>query len=212
MMTRGVRRGKGTWLQGQLNDPYVKRAHREGARSRAFYKLSEIVDADGLLRPGMQVVDLGAAPGGWSQYVAGRLDGRGRVVAVDLLEMPTIAGVAFVQGDFREQAVLDAVLAALGGRGADLVLSDMAPNISGQRAVDQPRAMYLAELAMDFAHQTLSAGGALIVKLFQGEGFDEYLATARKRFSSVRIRKPAASRSRSREVYLVARGFDGGDG
>jgi 23S rRNA (uridine2552-2'-O)-methyltransferase len=206
-MTRGVRRGKGTWMQQQLSDPFVKRAHREGARSRACYKLSELVDAERLIRPGITVVDLGAAPGGWSQYVARRLAGNGRVVAVDMLEMPSIAGVDFVCGDFREQAVLDDVLQRLGDHRADLVMSDMAPNLSGQRVIDQPRAMYLAELAMDFARRTLTPGGALIVKLFQGEGFDDYLAGARQSFGSVRIRKPAASRARSREVYLVAREF-----
>ncbi|MEO0420978.1 MAG: 23S rRNA (uridine(2552)-2'-O)-methyltransferase RlmE [Pseudomonadota bacterium] len=196
-------------MQEQLSDPYVKRAHREGARSRALYKLSELLDNQRLIRPGMNVVDLGAAPGGWSQHVAKLLDGNGRVVAVDLLEMPTIAGVHFLQGDFREQEVLDAVLEALGGEPANLVMSDMAPNLSGQRAVDQPRAMYLAELALDFAQRTLAPGGALIVKLFQGEGFDEYLRTVRQQFGSVKNRKPAASRSRSREMYLVARDFKG---
>lgn len=208
-MANGVRRGRGTWMQEQLSDPYVKRAHREGARSRALYKLSELLDNQRLIRPGMNVVDLGAAPGGWSQHVAKLLDGNGRVVAVDLLEMPTIAGVHFLQGDFREQEVLDAVLEALGGDPANLVMSDMAPNLSGQRAVDQPRAMYLAELALDFAQRTLAPGGALIVKLFQGEGFDEYLRTVRQQFASVKNRKPAASRSRSREMYLVARDFKG---
>ncbi|MEM9384575.1 MAG: 23S rRNA (uridine(2552)-2'-O)-methyltransferase RlmE [Pseudomonadota bacterium] len=204
-----MRRGRGTWLQEQLSDPYVKRAHREGARSRALYKLSELLNNQRLIRPGMNVVDLGAAPGGWSQHVAKLLDGDGRVVAVDLLEMPTIAGVHFLQGDFREQDVLDAVLEALGGAPANLVMSDMAPNLSGQRAVDQPRAMYLAELALDFAQRTLAPGGALIVKLFQGEGFDEYLRTVRQQFAAVKNRKPAASRSRSREMYLVARDFKG---
>lgn len=207
-MAKGVRRGRGTWMQEQLADPYVKRAHREGARSRALYKLSELLGEQRIIRSGMAVVDLGAAPGGWSQYVAKQLDGKGRVVAVDLLPMPTIAGVEFIRGDFREQEVLDAVLAALDGR-ADLVMSDMAPNLSGQRAVDQPRAMYLAELALDFAQRTLAPGGALIVKLFQGEGFDEYLRTVRRQFGVVKNRKPAASRSRSREMYLVARDFRG---
>ncbi len=208
-MAKGVRRGRGTWMQEQLADPYVKRAHREGARSRALYKLSELLDNQRLIRPGMNVIDLGAAPGGWSQYVARQLDGKGRVVAVDLLEMPTIAGVEFIQGDFREQEVLDSVMAALDGEPAHLVMSDMAPNVSGQRAVDQPRAMYLAELALDFAQRTLAPGGALIVKLFQGEGFDEYLKAVRQQFASVKNRKPAASRSRSREMYLVARDFRG---
>ncbi len=208
-MAKGVRRGRGTWMQEQLADPYVKRAHREGARSRALYKLSELLDNQRLIRPGMNVIDLGAAPGGWSQYVARQLDGKGRVVAVDLLEMPTIAGVEFIQGDFREQEVLDSVMAALDGEPAHLVMSDMAPNLSGQRAVDQPRAMYLAELALDFAQRTLAPGGALIVKLFQGEGFDEYLKAVRQQFASVKNRKPAASRSRSREMYLVARDFRG---
>lgn len=196
-------------MQEQLADPWVKRAHREGARSRARYKLSELVDSQKLVRPGMTVVDLGAAPGGWSQYVAGLLQGNGRVVAVDLLDMPTIAGVQFVQGDFREDDVLQRVRAALDGQGVDLVLSDMAPNLSGQRAVDQPRAMYLAELTLDFAREMLRPRGALVVKLFQGEGFDAYLAAVRGCFGQVRVRKPAASRSRSREVYLVAADYGG---
>jgi 23S rRNA (uridine2552-2'-O)-methyltransferase len=180
-------------------------------RSRAAYKLEELVERDHLLKPDMVVVDLGAAPGGWSQWVRqelGSIDQArpGRVIALDILEMPTLAGVEFLQGDFREEAVLSALRAALGGTPVDLVLSDMAPNKSGVDAVDQPRAMHLAELAMDFADHHLKPGGTFLIKLFQGVGFDEYVRELRRRYARVAIRKPAASRRRSPEVYALAQG------
>ncbi len=194
------------WLKEHFNDEYVKRAQREGYRSRAVYKLAEIQDRDRLIRPGMAVVDLGAAPGGWSQYALGLLGRKGRIVAMDILDMEPLPGVTFIQGDFREDEVLQALLDALDGRPVDLVMSDIAPNISGMEAVDQPRAMYLAELAVDFADRALKPGGDLLVKVFQGEGFDELLRGLRERYSKVLIRKPKASRPRSREVYALARG------
>ena len=201
------------WLKEHFSDPYVKKAQAEGMRSRAAYKLEELVERDKLLKPGMVVVDLGAAPGGWSQWVRQELDvldkGRekqGRVIASDILEMPSLAGVEFLHGDFREDAVLAQLLAMLNGVPVDLVLSDMAPNKSGVDAVDQPRAMHLAELAMDFADRHLRPGGAFLIKLFQGVGFDDYVRELRRRYAKVAIRKPAASRKRSPEVYALAQG------
>lgn len=199
-------KSSGRWLQEHTSDAYVKRARREGWRSRAVFKLEEIQRGERLLRPGMIVVDLGAAPGGWSQFAARALQGRGEIYALDVLPMPDIPGVTFLQGDFCDEAVMERLLAALGARKADLVMSDMAPNISGIDAVDQPRCMYLAELALDFAARTLRPGGDLLMKVFQGGGFQELVQSARRRFESVRTRKPAASRSRSAEVYLLARG------
>ena len=195
------------WLRRQAQDPYVARAQAEGFRSRAAYKLAEIDEKERLLRPGQCVVDLGAAPGGWTQYVARRLDSRGAVFALDLLPMDAIAGVEVLCGDFTQPEVLDALLAALGGRAVDVVICDMAPNMSGTRAVDQARAMGLAELAFDFAIQALRPGGDFVAKLFHGEGFEEYVRHARARFQRVRVRKPDASRGDSREVYLVGRQF-----
>ncbi len=194
-------------MQEHRSDAYVQAAQQAGYRSRAAYKLMALDDKDRLLRPGAVVVDLGAAPGGWSQVAAERIGDAGLVVAVDRLPMDPIAGVRFVQGDFTEQATLDALLAALGGRPVDVVLSDMAPNMSGVRSVDQARAMYLVELALDLACTVLAPGGALVVKAFQGEGFDAYLRTLRARFQRVASRKPPASRARSRELYLVAKGW-----
>ena len=199
------------WLKEHFSDPYVKKAQAEGLRSRAAYKLEELVERDRLLKPGMVVVDLGAAPGGWSQWVRQALgdEGRpeaGRVIALDILEMPTLAGVEFLHGDFREDAVLAKLEATLDGAMVDLVLSDMAPNKSGMDAVDQPRMMHLAELAMDFADHHLRPGGAFLIKLFQGTGFDQYLRDLRRRYAKVSIRKPAASRKRSPEVYALAQG------
>jgi 23S rRNA (uridine2552-2'-O)-methyltransferase len=199
------------WLQEHFSDPYVKKAQAEGLRSRAAYKLEELVERDRLLRPGMVVVDLGAAPGGWSQWVRqalGSLDqaNPGRVIALDILEMPSLAGVEFLHGDFREDAVLSRLEAALGGQPVDLVLSDMAPNKSGMEAVDQPRVMHLAELAMEFADSHQKPGGTFLIKLFQGTGFDDYLRDLRRRYARVAIRKPAASRKRSPEVYALAQG------
>jgi 23S rRNA (uridine2552-2'-O)-methyltransferase len=201
------RRSSGSWRDRQERDPFVQRARREGWRSRAVFKLEEIDRKERLLRPGMVCVDLGAAPGGWSQYVTQKLDGRARIVAVDLLPMDALPDVEFIQGDFREDAVFEALLAAVGGAGADLVMSDMAPNITGTKAVDQPRSMYLAELALDMARRVLKPGGSFVCKVFQGEGFDEFVGDARNSFERVRVFKPEASRSASREVYLVARNF-----
>lgn len=192
------------WLKEHFSDPYVKKAQAEGMRSRAAYKLEELVERDRLLKPGMVVVDLGAAPGGWSQWVRQALGDSGRVVALDILEMPTLAGVEFLHGDFREDAVLSALETTLDGARVDLVLSDMAPNKSGMDAVDQPRMMHLAELAMDFADNHLRSGGTFLIKLFQGVGFDQYVRDLRKRYERVSIRKPAASRKRSPEVYALA--------
>lgn len=194
------------WLKEHFADPWVKKAQAEGLRSRAAYKLEEVVERDRLLRPGMVVVDLGAAPGGWSQWVRQALGDSGRVVALDIVEMPSLAGVEFLHGDFREAVVLSALEQALGGTPVDLVLSDMAPNKSGMEAVDQPRAMHLAELAMEFADQHLREGGTFLIKLFQGVGFDDYVRDLRRRYAKVSIRKPAASRKRSPEVYALAQG------
>ncbi len=194
------------WLKEHFSDPFVKKAQAEGLRSRAAYKLEELVERDRLLKPGMVVVDLGAAPGGWSQWVRQALGDTGRVIALDILEMPSLAGVEFLHGDFREDAVLQALEAALGGHQVDLVLSDMAPNKSGIDAVDQPRAMHLAELAMDFADHHLRPGGNFLIKLFQGTEFDAYVRELRRRYTRLVIRKPAASRQRSSEVYALATG------
>jgi 23S rRNA (uridine2552-2'-O)-methyltransferase len=195
------------WLAEHAADPYVKRAHEEGWRSRAAFKLEEIQKADRILRPGMTVVDLGAAPGGWSQYVARALGGKGRVIAMDILEMPGIAGVEFLQGDFNDEAVLQRLLERLGGDKVDLVLSDMAPNMMGISDVDHDRSMNLVELAVDFATRTLRPGGDFLAKVFQGRGFQPLVAQLRQRFESVKLRKPKASRARSAEVYVLARGY-----
>jgi len=196
------------WLREHFDDPYVRRAQQEGLRSRAVYKLMEIDERDHLLRAGMTVVDLGAAPGGWAEYAAHRVGERGRVFALDILPMDALADVTFIQGDFHEQAVVDRLLAVLEGRPVDLVMSDMAPNISGMKAVDQPRAMYLCELALDLARQILAPGGDLLMKAFQGEGFDALLRDLRGSFERVVTRKPKASRPRSPEVYLLARNYN----
>ncbi len=201
------RRSSGSWRDRQERDPYVQRARKEGWRSRAVFKLEEIDRKEKLLRPDMVCVDLGAAPGGWSQYVTTRLNGRARIVAVDLLPMDALPDVEFVQGDFREDDVFERLLGLVGDDGADLVMSDMAPNISGTKAVDQPRSMYLAELSLDLARRVLKKGGSFVCKLFQGEGFDDFVREARNSFGGVRVFKPRASRAGSREVYLVARNF-----
>jgi len=198
-------KSSGRWLREHFNDPYVQRAQQEGWRSRAAFKLEEIDRAERLIFPGAVIIDLGAAPGGWSQFAARALAGRGTVIALDVLPMDELPGVTFLQGDFREQPVLDALLGKLAGRRVDLVMSDMAPNMSGVDVVDQARAADLEALALDFSRQVLGPGGALVMKLFQGAGFQELLADARKHFSQVRIRKPRASRQRSSEAYLVAR-------
>lgn len=200
-------KSSGRWLKEHFDDEFVKRAQREGWRSRGVFKLEEIDARDKLLRPGMTVVDLGAAPGGWSQLAARRLRGRGRILAMDILPMDPLEGVTFIQGDFLEDGALDRLSLEVGEGGVDLVLSDMAPNMSGMKGVDQPRSMYLAELAVDFAKSVLSPGGDLLLKVFQGEGFDPLLMDLRRRFGRVASRKPKASRPRSREVYLLARNY-----
>jgi 23S rRNA (uridine2552-2'-O)-methyltransferase len=197
------------WLARNARDEYVKRARKEGARSRATYKIEEIDRRDHLLRPGMTVVDLGAAPGGWSQYAKGRVGTAGRVLALDILPMEAIPGVEFFEGDFTEQPALDTLLERLPGHPVDLVISDMAPNMTGVPAVDQARSMEVAELALDFAHQTLKPGGTVLIKIFQGEGFNEFYAQMRREFAKIVTRKPQASRSESREIYLLGRGFKG---
>ena len=194
------------WLRKHFDDEFVKRAQREGYRSRAVYKLDEIQQKDRILRPASVVVDLGAAPGGWSQYAAETLGDKGRIIALDILPMEPLPGVEFLQGDFREDEVLASLMELLGGTTVNLVISDMAPNISGMDAVDQPRSMYLVELATDFAATVLGKGGDLLFKGFQGEGFDKLLKDLRGQYRNVLIRKPKASRPRSREVYVLAKG------
>ena len=201
------RRSSGSWRERQERDPFVVRARAEGWRSRAVYKLEQIDKKEKLLKPGMVVIDLGAAPGSWSQYITEKLQGRVRIIALDLLEMDALPSVEFIQGDFREDDVLEKLDAALGEGRADLVISDMAPNISGNRSVDQPRSMYLAELALDLCDRALKPGGDFVCKLFQGEGSDAFIVAARQRFERVRVKKPDASRPGSREVYLVARNY-----
>jgi 23S rRNA (uridine2552-2'-O)-methyltransferase len=196
------------WLKEHFDDVYVKKAQAEGYRSRAIYKLKEIDEKEHLLKPGMTVVDLGAAPGGWTQYVTEKLQGKGRVVALDILPMDNLPDVEFIQGDFREDEVLQKLKNIVPERSIDLLLSDMAPNMSGSSAIDIPRAMYLVELAFDFAEQMLKPGGNMLVKIFHGTGFDELVKNARISFEKVIIRKPSASRSRSKETYLLAKGYN----
>ena len=196
----------GRWLQEHFSDKYVQQAKKKGFRSRAWFKLEEIQQSDNIFKPGMTVVDLGAAPGGWSQYVVQQLGNKGRIIACDLLPMDPIVGVDFLQGDFRDELVLKALLDRVGDNKVQVVMSDMAPNMSGTPAVDIPRSMYLVELALDMCRDVLAPGGSFIVKVFQGEGFDEYLGQIRSLFTKVKVRKPDASRSRSREVYIVATG------
>lgn len=197
------------WLQEHVSDPYVKRAQKDGYRARSSYKLIELDGKDRLFRPGMLVIDLGSAPGGWSQVAAARVGDKGRVIATDILAMDALRGVEFIQGDFREEGVLNEILDRLEGEKADLVLSDMSPNISGVSSADQAASIYLLELALDMVRRVLKPKGTFVAKLFQGAGSDEYLKELRAAFEKVSIRKPAASRSRSREVYLVAKGFKG---
>ena len=194
-------------MQEHVNDPFVQRAKAEGYRSRASYKLMEIDDRDRLICPGDVVVDLGAAPGGWSQFAVEQVGDKGRVIACDILPMDPIAGVDFLQGDFREEAVLAALLERVGDAKVDVVLSDMAPNMSGTPAVDQPRSIYLIELALDMCKEVLAPNGSFVVKVFQGVGSEEYLKAVRELFKVVKVRKPDSSRARSREVYIVATGF-----
>ena len=201
-------RGSGrSWRERQERDPYVQKARREGWRSRAVFKLEEIDQKERLLRPGMTCVDLGAAPGGWSQYVTSKLNGNARIVAIDLLPMDALPNTDFIQGDFMDDAVLEQLRELVGDQKVDLVMSDLAPNISGNRAIDQPRAMYLAELALDFAREVLAKRGDFVIKLFQGAGIDPFLADVRSSFATVKVKKPKASRAGSREVYLVARNY-----
>lgn len=195
------------WLGEHFSDEYVKKAQQEGYRSRAVYKLKEIQEKDHILQPCMKVVDLGAAPGGWSQYATQVVGRKGRVVASDILPLDPLPFVEFVLGDFREEAVLAEILALLGEDKADLVISDMAPNMSGVDAVDQPRAIYLCELALDMARQVLKPKGTFLVKLFQGDGSEAFMRDVRSSFKTVKVRKPAASRPRSREVYVLAQNF-----
>ncbi len=203
----GLRRSGGSWRDRQERDPYVLQARREGWRSRAVYKLAQIDAKEKILRPDMICVDLGSAPGSWSQYVTEHLQNRVRIIALDLLPMDTLPSVEFLQGDFTEEAVLNELLATLGDSRANLVMSDLAPNISGTKAVDQPRSMYLAELALDLATQVLKRNGDFVCKLFQGEGADAFIAQAKQSFGRVRVMKPKASRAGSSEVYLVARNY-----
>lgn len=202
-------RSSGRWLREHFDDPYVKEAQKLGYRSRASFKLLEIQERDKVIRPGMVVVDLGSAPGGWTQVAVQLVGHKGRVVASDILPMDSLAGVDFIVGDFTEEAVLQQILTALGEGGADMVLSDMAPNMSGIESVDQIRAMHLVELASDMASQVLRPGGTFVTKVFHGEGFDAWLKALRTQYTRVVARKPQASRARSRETYVVASGFKG---
>jgi 23S rRNA (uridine2552-2'-O)-methyltransferase len=195
------------WLQEHVNDPYVKQAQKDGYRSRSSYKLIQLNEKDRLIRPGMLLVDLGSAPGGWSQVAARLVGGKGRVLATDILPMDPVKNVEFIQGDFTEEAVLNQVLEHLGGHKPQLILCDIAPNITGIDSADQASSMYLVELALDFVRQALEPKGDFVVKVFQGVGSDAYLKDVRTSFDKVLVRKPAASRPRSREVYVVAKGF-----
>ena len=195
------------WIKQHLNDPYVKQAQKDGYRSRASYKLLEIIEKERMIRPGMTIVDLGSAPGGWSQVASRMVGHEGRVHALDILPMDPVAGVDFILGDFTEQEIFDQLLKLIGNRPVDLVISDMAPNLTGAKAVGQPAMMYLAELGIDLTCQVLKPEGVFIAKLFQGEGFDQFVRHVRTLFNSVSMKKPDASRAKSREVYLVAKGL-----
>ncbi|NOQ77726.1 MAG: 23S rRNA (uridine(2552)-2'-O)-methyltransferase RlmE [Methylococcaceae bacterium] len=195
------------WMQEHFDDEYVKKAQAMGYRSRSTFKLVEIQQKDKIIKPGMNVIDLGAAPGGWSDYARKIVGKKNKVIALDLLAIDPIDGVDFIQGDFRENDVLDELMRVLDGAPVDLVMSDMAPNISGNKAMDQPRSIYLAELALDTAQTVLTKGGTFLIKMFQGAGFDEYKKEVTKCFTSVMIRKPKSSRARSKEVYILAKGF-----
>lgn len=199
-------KSSGEWLKEHFDDYYVNKAKQEGWRSRAIYKLQEIDEKDRLFQSGMTVIDLGAAPGGWSQWTTHKVGEKGRVYALDILPVEPFAGVTFIQGDFQEDEVYQNLIDALQGREVDLVMSDMAPNMSGNKGIDIPRAMYLVELTIDLADQVLKQGGDLLVKVFQGEGYDQLVKTLRANYQKVVTRKPKASRPRSKEVYLLARG------
>lgn len=206
-MTKKKSASSKRWLQTHVTDPYVQQARRQGCRSRAWFKLEQLQQRDRLFKPGMTVVDLGAAPGGWSQYSAQCVGPTGRVIACDLLPLVPIAGVDFLQGDFSDQAVLEQLLTRLGTGKAAVVLSDMSPNLSGLSVVDQARSLHLAELAIEWCQLVLAPDGAFVVKLFQGAGFEHYVRDLRTLFKAVKVRKPAASRQRSKELYLVASGY-----
>jgi 23S rRNA (uridine2552-2'-O)-methyltransferase len=208
MMAMPRSKSSKNWLQEHFADVYVKKAQVEGYRSRAVYKLKEIDEKERLFQSGMTVVDLGAAPGGWTQYVSERLEGRGIIIALDILPMEALPGVMFLLGDFREDETLEQLMKWVPSRGVDVLLSDMAPNMSGNVAVDIPKAMYLTELAFDFGRKMLKPGGTLLMKVFHGEGFDALVKEVRLQFDRVMIRKPLASRSRSRETYLLAKGYN----
>lgn len=202
-------KSSGRWLQEHFDDQYVQKAKDEGYRSRASFKLLELNEKDKLIKPGMTVVDLGAAPGGWSQVAVQLVGDSGQVIASDILPMDSMAGVTFIQGDFTEDAVYEKILEAVGDKPVDVVISDMAPNMSGMSSIDQPKAMYLVELALDLARQVLKPDGVFLAKVFQGEGFDALLAEMRQSFTKVQSRKPDSSRARSREIYQLCRGYKG---
>ncbi|HEY8158307.1 MAG TPA: 23S rRNA (uridine(2552)-2'-O)-methyltransferase RlmE [Methylobacter sp.] len=203
----GRSKSSSRWMQEHFSDEYVKMAQAQGYRSRAVFKLKEIQEKDQLIRPGMNIIDLGAAPGGWSQFARPIIGKKNKIIALDILPMDPIEGVDFIQGDFREQAVLDQLYAVLDGAPVNLVMSDMAPNMSGNKGVDQPSAIYLGELALETAKTVLTKDGVFLVKLFHGAGFDEFFREVQQSFAKVVIRKPKASRPRSNEVYILAKGF-----
>lgn len=201
-------KSSGHWLKEHFDDPYVKKAQQDGYRARSVYKLLEINQRDQLLKPGGVIVDLGAAPGSWSEVASKQVGDQGRVIALDLLPMDSLAGVDFIQGDFQEEAVYMQLLDTIKEQPVDLVMSDMAPNISGMKAVDQPRAMYLAELTLELAQKVLKPGGDMLIKVFNGAGLDEFKKEITKHFRKLQVRKPKASRPRSAEIYLLARGYN----
>jgi 23S rRNA (uridine2552-2'-O)-methyltransferase len=203
----GRSKSSSRWMAEHFEDEYVRLAQAQGYRSRAVFKLKEIQDKDQLIKPGMNIIDLGAAPGGWSQFARQLMGKKNKLIALDILPMDTLDGVDFIQGDFREEAVLEQLHAVLEGAPVNLVMSDMAPNMSGNRGVDQPRAIYLGELALDTAKTVLTKDGSFLVKLFHGEGFEAFHHEVQRCFSKVVIRKPKASRPRSNEVYILAKGF-----
>jgi 23S rRNA (uridine2552-2'-O)-methyltransferase len=208
MMVMSRTKSSKRWLHEHFKDVYVKKAQLEGYRSRAVYKLKEVDEKESLLKPGMTVVDLGAAPGGWTQYVSERLEGFGKIIALDILPMDALPGVEVILGDFREDEVLQKIMDLIPEHSVDLLLSDMAPNMSGTSAIDIPRAMYLVELAFDFAEKMLKPGGAMLIKMFHGAGFEYLVKQAKSSFDRVIIRKPSASRARSKETYLLAKGYN----
>lgn len=207
MATKKRSASSGRWLKEHFDDVYANEARKQGYRSRAYFKIEELSKKDNLLKPGMTVVDLGAAPGGWSQYAAHVVGEQGQVISCDILPMDPLPGVDFLQGDFREEAVLNALLNRIDGKTVDLVMSDMAPNMSGNMSIDQAGSMYLVELALDMCHQVLKKNGNFVAKVFQGAGFEQYVKDLRSCFNAVKIRKPDSSRARSREVFIVATGY-----